>query len=285
MSALYAQAPARRRSWGGFALMLGAALTLAILGVALLSQIWTPADPTTMQMALRFKPPLEGGWLGNDQLGRDVASALMIGAWNSLSIALTAVAWGALLGVMLGLTAAMIGGWLDALLMRGCDILFALPPILSAILLGAYLGAGQRTAILAIGVFMIPVFARMTRGAARQIERRDYIQAARMAGRSRAEIAATHVLPNIAGVIAAQLAIQTGLAILTEAGLSFLGLGLAPPNPSWGRMLADSQTYLTRAPHLAWAPGLAVAMTVLAFNLLGDGLAAWLDPRRSAQAS
>ena len=106
-----------------------------------------------------------------------------------------------------------------------------------------------------------------------------------MAGRSRAEIAATHVLPNIAGVIAAQLAIQTGLAILTEAGLSFLGLGLAPPNPSWGRMLADSQTYLTRAPHLAWAPGLAVAATVLAFNLLGDGLAAWLDPRRSAQAS
>lgn len=263
-------------------LILGGLLTLLVVGAALASLVWTPMDPTKIQMALRHQPPLfgSGGWLGNDQLGRDMASALMAGAWNSLSIAVSAVALGGAAGTLVGLTAAVRGGWPDGLLMRACDALFALPPILSAIIVAAILGGGARTAILAIGVFMIPVFARIARSAALQIGRRDYVLAARMAGKGRARIALEHMAPNIAGQILVQFALQTGLSILTEASLSFLGLGAPSPQPSWGRMLAGSQTYLQQSPHLALLPGLAIAMAVLGFNLLADGLAARMDPRR-----
>ena len=159
-------------------------------------------------------------------------------------------------------------------------VLFAFPPILSAILLGALMGPGAATAITAIGVFMVPVFARISRAAAIQIWARDYISAARMAGKNDVRITAEHVLPNILPQIIVQLAIQTGLAILSEAGLSFLGMGVSPPTPSWGRMLSESQTYLAAAPHLVLAPGLAIAVTVLGLNLLGDGLRDLTDPRR-----
>jgi peptide/nickel transport system permease protein len=147
-------------------------------------------------------------------------------------------------------------------------------------MLGAILGPGAVTAVIAIGVFMIPVFARVTRGAALQIWAREYILAARMAGKGVVRITLEHVIPNIAGQIIVQFTIQLAMAILTEAGLSFLGLGLAPPAPSWGRMLADAQTYLLQAPHLAVIPGLAISIAVLGLNLMGDGLSALIDPRR-----
>ena len=153
-----------------------------------------------------------------------------------------------------------------------------MPPIVSAMMLGALLGPGRLTAITAIAVFMIPVFARLARGAALQVWARDYVLAARGAGRSTAAITLGHVLPNIAGTLVVQATIQLGLAILTEAGLSYLGLGVRPPNPSWGRMLSDAQTYLSQAPHLAIAPGIAIALSVLGLNLLGDGLRDALDP-------
>jgi peptide/nickel transport system permease protein len=158
--------------------------------------------------------------------------------------------------------------------------MFAFPPILSAIMAGSLLGPGAMTAVVSIGAFMVPVFARVTRGAALQIWAREYVLAARMAGRNGFSITLVHVVPNIASQIIIQAAIQLALGILTEAGLSFLGLGVPPPTPSWGRMLADSQTYLGLAPYLALAPGIAIALAVLGLNLLGDGLRDYIDPRR-----
>ncbi|BCM82025.1 ABC transporter permease [Methylobacterium indicum] len=270
-----------RRGWrpGSVPLLVGGILTALLIAIALTSLVWTPADPTRMRILQKLKGPLVSGLLGTDQLGRDVASMLMRGAFNSLTTAFAAVAVGAVLGTLAGVAAAA-NHTLDAVLMRICDALFALPPILSAIMLGALLGPGALTAIVAIGFFMIPVFARVTRGAAMQIWAREYIMAARMAGKGTARITLEHVLPNISAQVIVQVTIQLAMAILTEAGLSFLGLGLPPPAPTWGRMLAESQTYLLQAPHLALAPGLAIAAAVLGLNLLGDGLAARLDPRR-----
>jgi peptide/nickel transport system permease protein len=163
--------------------------------------------------------------------------------------------------------------------MRANDVIFAVPPILSAMMLGALIGGGRFTAIIAIGVFMVPIFARVTVGAALQIWSRDYVLAARGAGKGGVLISVQHILPNIANQIIVLVTIQLGLAILTEAGLSFLGLGMAPPAPTWGRMLAEAQTYLGVAPWLAILPGLAIALTVFGFNMLGDGLRDLLDPR------
>ncbi len=235
-----------------------------------------------MAILAKLKPPLAQGLLGTDAFGRDVLSMLMAGARNSLGVALAAVALGGTGGTLLGVAAAARRGFAESLVMRGCDIVFAFPPVISALMLGALLGPGRLTAIAAIALFMVPVFARVSRAAARQAWARDYVLAARGAGRGTAAITLDHVLPNIAGQIVIQVTIQLGLAILTEAGLSFLGLGAPPPEPSWGRMLADAQTYLVRAPWLALAPGAAVAVAVLGLNLLGDGLRDRLDPRRSA---
>ncbi|CAD7039868.1 ABC transporter permease [Pseudorhizobium endolithicum] len=262
-------------------LAAGLLLTAGLVSLAVLSLFWTPRPPGQMQIAMRLKPPFEQGLLGTDQFGRDVASMLMSGAWNSLSTAMAAVALGASLGCALGLGAAVWRGWAQALVLRGCDIVFAVPPILSAMMLAAFLGPGRGTAIIAIATFMVPVFARLTLGGARQIWSRPYVEAAIGMGRPPWRITFLHVLPNIADQIIVQATIQLGLAILTEAGLSFLGLGMAPPAPTWGRMLADAQTFLGPAPWLAILPGLAILLSVLGFSLLGDGLRDLLDPRAS----
>lgn len=258
---------------------IGLAITLMLIAIALLSLVWTPLSPTKMQIVHKLKPPLAQGLLGTDQFGRDVASMLMVGAWNSLSTSLLAVAIGASLGTGVGVIVAAIRGVTETIVMRVCDIIFAVPPILSAMLLGAFIGSGRFTAIIAIAVFMVPVFARLTLGAARQIWTRDYVTAAVGMGRNRAKITVVHVLPNIANQIIVQVTIQLGLAILTEAGLSFLGLGMPPPAPTWGRMLSDAQTFLGQAPWLALLPGLAIALAVMGLNMLGDGLRDLLDPR------
>jgi peptide/nickel transport system permease protein len=260
------------------ALIIGAVLTVGLVAVAVLSTVWTPEAPTRVRVPLRLKAPLELGLLGTDHFGRDVLSMLMAGAWNSLAVAFPAVLLGALLGVAVGSTAAAVRGWFDELTMRAADIVFAFPAALSAIMLGAALGSGPTAAILAIAVFNIPVFARVTRGVALQVWTLDYVAAARALGKRPLRIAVDEVLPNIAGALIVQLTIQLAFAILTEAGLSYLGLGVRPPNPSWGRMLNDAQTYLAQAPHLAIAPGVAIALSVLGLNLLGDGLRDRLDP-------
>ncbi|CAH1653264.1 ABC transporter permease [Chelatococcus asaccharovorans] len=269
----------RRTALRHVKLAIGTAIITMLVTGACLSLVWTPAPPARMNILARLKPPFASGWLGTDQFGRDVTSLLMAGAWNSLSIAVLAVALGASAGVLTGLAAARRRGLAEAVLMRICDVIFAFPPVLSAMVLGVLMGTGAMSAILAIAVFMVPVFARMTRGIALQVQSRDYVLAARSIGLGEGGIMVAHVMPNIAGQIVVQVMIQLGLAILTEAGLSFLGLGLPPPAPTWGRMLAEAQTYLETAPWLALAPGLAIAFAVLGFSLVGDGLRDLFDPR------
>ncbi|MDV7103631.1 ABC transporter permease [Vibrio sp. TH_r3] len=264
-------------SWS---LIIGGLITLILVSAAILSLFWTPADPTQINITNRLSPPGADALLGTDHFGRDELSMIMTGAWVSLGIAFSAIAIGGFIGTVLGVTAASQRGVFESLVMRVNDVLFAFPPVLSAILLAAILGGGPVTIIVAIALFMIPVFTRITRGAALQIWARDYILAARMAGKSHVRITIEHIIPNIAAQIIVQISIQTGLGILTEAGLSFLGLGIAPPTPSWGRMLADAQTYLSTAPHLVFVPGLVICIAVLGLNLLGDGLRDLTDPRR-----
>lgn len=270
---------ALRRLTANPTLLVGFVIVAALVGIALLSQVWTPEIPTKLAIAQKLKAPLARGLLGSDHLGRDVASMLMVGAWNSLTTAAAAVALGGSVGTAIGLLVAARRGLTEAVVMRMNDVVFAFPPILSAMMLGAFMGTGRFTAIIAIAVFMVPVFARVTLGAGLQVWARDYALAARAAGKGAGLITIEHVLPNILNQIIVQAAIQLGLAMLTEAGLSFLGLGMPPPAPTWGRMLADSQTYLGQAPWLALCPGMAIALAVFGFNMLGDGLRDALDPR------
>jgi peptide/nickel transport system permease protein len=259
--------------------MFGGALTVAMLGMALVSLVWTPYPPTSIDILHRLAPPGGAHLFGTDALGRDVLSMVMAGARSSLAVALIAVVVGAGIGVPLGLLAAARRGWLDDLVMRFCDLAFAFPALLTAVMITALAGPGAGNAMLAIGIFNIPVFARVTRGAALGIWTREFVLAARVAGRGDVAISLGHVLPNIAAVILVQATIQFALAIVADAGLSYVGLGAQPPQPSWGRMLNDSQTYIYRAPLLAVFPGLAITLAVLGLNLLGDGLQDLLDPR------
>lgn len=265
-------------------LLIGGAISLALLAIALVSLVWTPEPPARVRIPLRLKAPGEAGLLGTDHFGRDVLSLLMRGAWNSLAISAPAVAIGAVLGIAIGCAAAARRGAFETATLRVADVVFAFPAVLSAIMLGALLGSGPQAGMAAIAVFNVPVFVRVSRAAALGVWTTDFVAAARALGRGPASITMTEVLPNISGVLIVQVTIQLALAILTEAGLSYLGLGVRPPNPSWGRMLADAQTYLAQAPHLAIAPGLAVALSVLGLNLLGDGLRDALDPRLRGRA-
>lgn len=261
-------------------LIIGGFLCTTVILAALLSFIWTPESVETMDIAGRLKPPNAQNWLGTDHFGRDLLSMIMVGAQTSIAVALVAVGIGMGLGVPLGLTAAArSGGGLDELISRGNDLIFAFPSLVIAILITAVLGAGAINAIIAIGIFNIPVFARLTRGAALSLWKREFILAARVAGKSRTRISVEHILPNVTNLLIVQGTIQFSLGILAEAGLSYVGLGAQPPIPSWGRMLADAQTMVALAPHVAIVPGLAIVLTVLGLNLLGDGLRDYLDPR------
>lgn len=262
------------------ALILGAVLSGLALLAAALSFVWTPADVTELAIGEKLRPPSAQHWLGTDHLGRDMLAMIMVGARTSIAVALVAVGIGLGLGVPLGLAAAArSGGWLDELVMRGNDLVFAFPSLVIAILITAALGPSAVNAIIAIGIFNIPVFARVTRASALPIWTLDFIRAAQVAGKGPARISWQHVLPNIANVLIVQGTIQFSLGILAEAGLSYVGLGAQPPTPSWGRMLAEAQTMVSLAPHVAIIPGLAIVITVLGLNLLGDGLRDALDPR------
>ena len=260
-------------------LSLGFVLTAGLLLTALLSTVWTPWPTAELDVLTKLQPPGEAHWLGTDSLGRDVASLLMAGAQVSIEVGVIAVAIGLGLGAALGLLAAARGGWIDELLMRGADLGFAFPAILTALLFTAVFGPGIEIAIAAIGLHAVPVFARVTRAAAREVWSRDYCLAARACGRGAWDITRRHVLPNVLPVLIVQGTIQFALAILAEAALSYLGLGTQAPQPSWGRMLAEAQTFLFSAPLLAVFPGLAVMLAVLGLNLLGDGLRDLVDPR------
>ncbi|GAB4387983.1 ABC transporter permease [Albidovulum sp.] len=261
-------------------LWIGLALSAAAILAALLSLVWTPYDIAGLAIAERLQPPSAAHWLGTDHFGRDIGAMLMAGARTSIAVALVAVGIGMGLGVPLGLlAAARRGGLVDEAVMRGNDLIFAFPALVIAILITAVFGPSAVNAILAIGIFNIPVFTRVTRGGALGLWTLDFIRAAEVAGKGAARISVEHVLPNIASLLIVQGTIQFSLGILAEAGLSYVGLGAQPPTASWGRMLAEAQTMVTLAPHVAIFPGLAIVLTVLGLNLLGDGLRDRLDPR------
>ncbi len=260
-------------------LAIGAVLVALVVALALVALVWTPYAPTKLAMTARLQGPSAAHWMGTDHFGRDVLSQIMAGAGNALHVAALAVLIGAVLGTAIGLFAAALGGWTEEVLMRLCDFAYAYPAVLLAIVIAALVGVGATTTILAIAIFTVPVFGRLSRGAALEVMGRSFISAARLNGRGLPFILLRHVLPNIAGLLIVQTSTQIALAIIVEAGLSYLGIGLQPPAISWGRMLADAQTHMARAPTLAIFPGLMIAVAVLGFNLLGDGLRDLLDPR------
>jgi peptide/nickel transport system permease protein len=261
-------------------LWIGGALTGVILLAAILSLFWTPYGIDQQSIADRLQGPSAGHWLGTDMFGRDILSRILGGAGTALTVGLAAIALGLAGGLPLGLAAAMNrDGPADMLIARGADLIFAFPALLSAVLIAAVHGPGAINVVVAVGIFNIAVFARVVRGAALSVMARPFLRAALAMGRPWPSVAVKHLLPNIAGVIAVQATIQFAVAILAEAGLSYLGLGVKPPNPSWGKMLADAQTLLYVDPRQAIFPGLAILWAVLGLNLLGDGLRDFLDPR------
>jgi len=259
--------------------VVGAVLTGLLVVAALLSLVWAPFSPTEIDIPHKLQGPSSTHWLGTDSLGHDIASQLLVGSQNSIVVGVVAVGIGLGLGVLLGCLAAARRGWVEELVMRAADFTFAFPALLSAIMLGAIYGPGLMTGIVAIGIFNVPVFARIARGSASAVWAREYVLAARAAGFGPWRITLDHVLPNIASVLIVQATISFATAILAEAALSYLGLGTQPPQPSWGRMLNEAQTMLFQAPMLAVYPGLAIALSVLGLNLMGDGLRDLLDPK------
>ncbi|HEV8315629.1 MAG TPA: ABC transporter permease [Burkholderiaceae bacterium] len=259
--------------------VLGATLVMLLLLAALLSVVWSPYPPGDIDVAHKLQPPSAAHWFGTDSLGRDIASQLLVGAQNSIAVGFIAVGIGLVPGVLLGVFASARRGWVEEAVMRAADFTFAFPALLSAIMLTAIYGPGLFNSIAAIGIFNIPVFARITRGAANAIWAREYVLAARAAGKGAWRITLDHVLPNVASVLIVQATVSFATAILAEAALSFLGLGTQPPQPSWGRMLNEAQNHMFQAWQLVIYPGVAVVLSVLGLNLMGDGLRDLLDPK------
>jgi peptide/nickel transport system permease protein len=257
----------------------GGVLTALLAGMALLSLVWTPYPVAEIDIPGKLQPPSAAHWLGTDSLGRDIASQLLVGAQNSIVVGVIAVGIGLGFGVLLGCIASARRGWVEELIMRGSDFAFAFPALLLAIMLTAIYGPGLVMSIVAIGIFNIPVFARITRGSANAVWAREFVLAARTAGKGPVRITLDHVLPNIASLLIVQATISFATAILAEAALSYLGLGTQPPQPSWGRMLNEAQTLMFQAPLLAVYPGVAIVLSVLGLNLLGDGLRDLMDPK------
>jgi peptide/nickel transport system permease protein len=260
-------------------LVVGAVVVCTIIAMALLSFVWTPHDPTLVNSEARLQTPSGEYWFGTDKFGRDVFSQILVGARTTLFVGFVAVGVAAVIGVPLGILAGMAPGWLGELLMRGNDILLAFPALLLAIMFAAVYGASTLVAMVAIGIATIPSFARLVRSGTLQVMKTEYVMAARAGGRRPFAIGVRHVLPNVASLIIIQASVSFAIAVLAEAALSFLGFGTPPPTPSWGRMLQESQELLWSDPRLAVFPGIAIALAVLGFNLLGDGLRDRFDPK------
>lgn len=261
--------------------IIGSILTLLIVAMALLANYIAPYDPTALNARHRLEAPSADFRFGTDRLGRDVLSRVVHGARSSLGIAASSVVVSLVIGSALGLISGYFGGGLDLVTGRIMDVLFSFPALLLAIAIAAMLGPGVRNAALAIAVVYTPLFARVIRGPVIAERHRDYVQAARVIGASHMAIIYRHVLPNVVSPIIIQGSAALSAAILIEAALSYVGLGTQPPAPSWGTMLSEGRTFLETAPWMSIFPGLAIATTVLAFNLLGDGLRDAFDPTLS----
>ncbi|WP_267398335.1 ABC transporter permease [Pseudomonas sp. GM_Psu_2] len=275
--------PARSPFWRKFSAnrgaLLGAALILTFALAALLAPWLAPFDPLKTSFLAVRKAPSALNWLGTDELGRDLLSRLLWGARSSLLAGVVSVAIALLVGVPLGLIAGYFGGWLDAVVSRLVEALLSCPFLVLAIALGAFLGPSLGNAMIAIGLSAMPVFARLTRGQVLAIRHEDYLEGARAIGLPDRWILWRYVLPNILSPLVVQATLTIAAAILAEASLSFLGLGQQPPMPSWGSMLNTAKNFMEQAPWMSIAPGVCIYLTVLGFNLLGDGLRDALDPR------
>ncbi|MCL4161578.1 UNVERIFIED_CONTAM: hypothetical protein GTU68_033278, partial [Idotea baltica] len=262
------------------AVVIGGGVVVAIVALALVSYVWTPYAPMrVLSSSEAYQTPNGQHWLGTDRFRRDVFTQILVGARTTLYVGFVAVGVAAILGVPLGVIAAMSRGWLGQLIMRSNDVLLAFPALLLAIMLAALYGGSTTVAMIAIGIATVPAFARITRSGALGVMSTEYVLAARAAGRSPLGIAMRHVVPNVAGLLIVQASVSFAIAILAEAALAYLGLGTPTGQASWGRMLFEAQTTIRSAPHLVLIPGGAIALSVLGFNLLGDGIRDWLDPK------
>jgi peptide/nickel transport system permease protein len=261
------------------ALLAGAAIVALVAAAALISFVYTPFDPLQVNAPARLQGPSLQHWLGTDNLGRDLLSRILVGARITLLVGVVSVGIAVLIGTPVGIWAGMKRGAVEEITMRGADILLAFPALLLAIMFAAIYGASTVSAMAAIGLASVPGFARVARAGTLQVMNQEYVLAARAAAQRPVRIAARHVLPNITGMLLIQCSVTFALAVLAEAALSFLGLGTPPPVPSWGRMLQESQQYWGTFPAMAIWPGLAIALAVMGFNLLGDGLRDRLDPK------
>lgn len=259
--------------------MVGTTIVLLLVFVAAFGRMVAPYDPLAMDFTALFAPPSWAHPFGTDEFGRDIFARVLYGARISLQVAFIAVGISGTAGVLLGLVAGFLGGWIDELVMRFMDVLFAFPAVLLAITVMAILGRGVGNAMVAIAIVYIPIFARVTRGAVLSVRGREYVTAARALGKSPFGIMLRHVLPNAIGPIIVQTSLSLAFAILAEAALSYFGLGTQPPDPSWGRMLSEGRGFLQQAPWMGIFPGLAIMVSVMGFNFLGDGLRDLLDPR------
>lgn len=259
--------------------MLGLVITLVYLIVAVFAAFLAPYSPIEQHAVDRLQAPNPEYLLGTDEFGRDILSRLMFGATNSLRVAFISVTISFVIGTLLGTVSGYFGGWTDNITMRGADLILAFPAILLALSIAAALGPGTRNTILAISVVYLPIFARVARGSVLTIKGMEYVEAARSLGAGHPLIIISHIVPNSLAPSIVQFSLALSWAILTEAALSFLGLGTLPPNPSWGSMLSESRTLMEIAPWMAISPGMAIMLAVLGFNLFGDGLRDVLDPR------
>jgi peptide/nickel transport system permease protein len=264
------------RNWSG---LLGLILVVIYVTVAIFAESLAPFPPNEQHPIDRLQPPGPVYRLGTDEFGRDLFSRLIFGARNSLTVAVTSVLVATLAGVAIGVAAGYAGGITDNSIMRVVDVLFAFPAILLALFIAAALGPGQRNTIIAIAVVYLPIFARVGRAAVLDIKDREFVDASRSLGAAHPRIIGRHILPNASAPIIVQISLALSWAILTEASLSFLGLGVIPPAPSWGSMLSESRVLMELAPWLVFMPGIAIMVAILGFNLLGDGLRDVLDPK------
>ena len=264
-------------------LVVGATASAVFAVVGLVSLLWTPYPIDVLAIAERFQGPGMAHWLGTDHLGRDMLSLVMHGTLTSLVVAALGVSIGIGVGVPMGLAAVAWGGWVEWLVLRVSDLTFAFPAVIVAILIATLLGPGEINAIIAVGIFNIPVFARVARGGSLTVATQDFVAAARLAGLGNSAIAARHLLPNIAGLIIVQGTIQLSLGILAEAALSYIGIGTQAPETSLGLMLRDAQGLFLVHPWLSVVPGLTIVLLVISLNIAGDGLRDAIDPRLRRQ--
>ena len=260
--------------------VFGGVVLIGVIALALFAPWIAPYDPLATSWSLVRKAPSAAHWFGTDEVGRDLLSRIIWGARASLSAGVIAVAIAVGVGVPTGMVAGYVGGWTDALISRLTDAMLAIPFLILAIALAAFLGPSLGNAMIAIGVTATPIFVRLARGQVLAARAEDYVEAARAVGNPPIRILLWHILPNILPPVMVQATLAVAAAIIAEASLSFLGLGQQPPAPSWGSMLNTAQRFLTQAPWMAIFPGLAIFLTVLAFNLFGDGLRDAMDPRR-----